>query len=67
MTLQLYRYPKEKYVTEDQSLTYQYPTLVDMMGFQNAGDDVVKKTLDLIFNGCLKDKTKLSKGNQNHR
>nr|XP_034324601.1 uncharacterized protein LOC117689056 [Crassostrea gigas] len=67
VTRRLTRYPKEKYVTEDQCLIYQYPTLVDMMGFQNAGDDVVKKTLDLIFNGCLKDKTKLSKGNQNQR
>ncbi|XP_065942793.1 uncharacterized protein [Magallana gigas] len=67
VTRRLTRYPKEKYVTEDKCLKYKYPTLVDMMGFQNAGDDVVKKTLDLIFNGCLKDGTKLSTENQNQR
>lgn len=67
MTRRLKRLSKEKYVTEGKCLKYKYPTLVDMMGFQNAGDDVVKKTLDLIFNGCLKDGTKLSKENQNQR
>lgn len=67
VTRRLTRYPKEKYVTEDNNLKYHYPTLVDMTGFQNAGNEVVKKTMDLIFNGCLKDGTKLSKENQNQR
>lgn len=60
-------YPKEKYVTENNNLKYQYPTLVDMIGFQNSGDQVVKRTLDLVFNGCLKDGTKLSVEKQDRK
>lgn len=45
----------------------KYPTLVDMIGFQNTDDLVVRKTLDLVFNGRLQDEIKLNLEAQDQR
>lgn len=59
-----YRYPKEKYM---QNTALNYPTFVDMIGFQNANNKFVQKILDLVFNGWLKDGTKLNLEELNQR
>lgn len=59
-----YRYPKEKYIP---NTALNYPTLVDMIGFQNANNKIVQKILDLVFNGWLKDGTKLNLEAHNQR
>ena len=43
-----------------EDFTQKWPTFVDMMGFQNVGDEGVRKILDSIINGCFKDGTKLN-------
>lgn len=63
------RYPKTKYLDESsvEDFTQKWPTFVDMTGFQNAGDEDVKKTLDFVINGCFKDGTKLNTSLRNKR
>ena len=41
------RYPKTRYLDESsvEDLTLEWPTFVDMTGFQNADDEDVKKNL----------------------
>ena len=63
------RYPKTRYLDESsvEDLTLEWPTFVDMTGFQNADDEDVKKTLDFVINGCIKDGTKLNTSLRNQR
>lgn len=58
MTRRLIRYPNKMYI--DDNFDLNYPTLVDMIGFQNSNNKIVRETLDLVFNGCIKDGTKLN-------
>lgn len=40
-----------------------YPTILDMTGFQDTDDEAVRETLEMIFEGRIRDGTKLnSKG-----
>lgn len=65
----LSRYPRERYLDESsaEDFTQKWPTFVDMTGFQNADDGNIRKTLDFIINGCLKDGSKLNTSLQNKR
>nr|XP_022334920.1 uncharacterized protein LOC111131601 isoform X2 [Crassostrea virginica] len=69
VTRRLTRYPKTRYLDESsvEDFTQKWPTFVDMMGFQNAGDEGVRKILDSIINGCFKDGTKLNTSLRNKR
>nr|XP_034324592.1 uncharacterized protein LOC105335394 isoform X1 [Crassostrea gigas] len=66
MTRRLTRYSKEKYLEDKDSLDHCYPTILDMTGFQDTDDEAVRETLGMIFEGRIRDGTKLnSKGRRN--
>lgn len=66
MTRRLTRYSKEKYLEDKDSLDHCYPTILDMTGFQDTDDEAVRETLEMIFEGRIRDGTKLnSKGRRN--
>ncbi|XP_061173899.1 uncharacterized protein LOC133183004 [Saccostrea echinata] len=58
VTRRLFRYTKEKYMGKRERMPYNYPTLMDMTGFQN--DENVNSVLKLIFHGQIKDGSKLN-------
>lgn len=44
-----------------------YPTLVDMIGFQNANDVNTRRILGFVFSGCIEEGTRLNIDEQNQR
>lgn len=48
-------------------LNHCYPTILDMTGFQNTDDEAVRKTLKMIFEGRIRDGTKLNIEGQSRR
>lgn len=61
------RYSKEKYLKNKDALNQCYPTILDMTGFQNTDDKAVRKTLKMIFEGRIRDGTKLNVEGQSRR
>lgn len=60
------RYPKERYLDgSDEDLTLNWPIFEDMTGFQNADHEKIRKLLDNIINGRIKDGAKLNTTLQN--
>lgn len=49
------------------ALNYKYPTLVDMVGFQNANDVNTRGNLGFVFNGCIEEGTRLNIDAPNQR
>lgn len=61
--MNIYRYSKEKYLKNKDALNQCYPTILDMTGFQDTDDEAVRETLEMIFEGRIRNGTKLnSKG-----
>lgn len=58
--MKIYRYSKEKYLEDKDSLDHCYPTILDMTGFQDTDDEAVRETLEMISEGRIRERTKLN-------
>ena len=53
-------FPKTKYLDSEDLIEYNYPTLVDMNGFNDSSDDLVEELLRIVFFGRLPQEEKLT-------
>nr|XP_022292956.1 uncharacterized protein LOC111103783 [Crassostrea virginica]XP_022292957.1 uncharacterized protein LOC111103783 [Crassostrea virginica]XP_022292958.1 uncharacterized protein LOC111103783 [Crassostrea virginica]XP_022292959.1 uncharacterized protein LOC111103783 [Crassostrea virginica]XP_022292960.1 uncharacterized protein LOC111103783 [Crassostrea virginica] len=59
VTQHLLSFPKTKYLDSEDLKKYNYPTLVDMNGFNDSSDDLVEELLRIVFFGRLPREEKL--------
>ncbi|XP_062600443.1 uncharacterized protein LOC134262072 isoform X3 [Saccostrea cucullata] len=59
VTHHLLSFPKVEYLDFDALYDYNYPTLVDMNGFENNCDDLIEELLRIVFYGRLPNEEKL--------
>ena len=52
-------FPKTKYLDSEDLMEYNYPTLIDMNGFNDSSDDLVEELLRIVFFGRLSKEEKL--------
>ena len=62
-----YSFPKIEYLDFDALYDYNYPTLVDMNGFNDSSDDLVEELLRFVFFGRLPEGEKLMDAVKLHR
>lgn len=67
VTRRLTRYSKEKYLEDRDALNHCYPTILDMTGFQDTYDEAVRETLGMIFEGRIREGTKLNNEGRSRR
>nr|XP_022293432.1 uncharacterized protein LOC111104025 [Crassostrea virginica] len=60
VTHHLLSFPKTKYLDSEDLMEYNYPTLVDMNGFNDSSDDLVEELLRIVFFGRLPQEEKLT-------
>nr|XP_022292955.1 uncharacterized protein LOC111103782 isoform X2 [Crassostrea virginica] len=59
VTHHLLSFPKTKYLDSEDLMEYNYPTLIDMNGFNDSSDDLVEELLRIVFFGRLSKEEKL--------
>lgn len=62
-----YSFSKTDYLDSDKLINYNYPTLVDMNGFNDSSDDLVEELLRIVFFGRLPEEEKLMDAVKLHR
>ena len=62
-----YSFSKTDYLDSDELINYNYPTLVDMNGFNDSSDDLVEELLRIVFFGRLPEEEKLMDAVKLHR
>ena len=62
-----YSFSKTDYLDSDALYDYNYPTLVDMNGFNDSSDDLVEELLRIVFFGRLPEEEKLMDAVKLHR
>lgn len=67
INLKTYSYSKEKYLEDRDALNHCYPTILDMTGFQDTYDEAVRETLGMIFEGRIREGTKLNNEGRSRR
>ncbi|XP_056014558.1 uncharacterized protein LOC125673062 isoform X2 [Ostrea edulis] len=59
VTHHLLSFPKVEYLDFDALYVYNFPTLVDMNGFENSSDELTEELLRIVFYGRLPEEGKL--------
>nr|XP_022294250.1 uncharacterized protein LOC111104535 [Crassostrea virginica] len=67
VTHHLMSFPKIEYLDFDALYDYNYPTLVDMNGFNDSSDDLVEELLRIVFFGRLPQEERLMDAVKLHR
>ncbi|XP_078317387.1 uncharacterized protein LOC111104536 [Crassostrea virginica] len=67
VTHHLLSFSKTDYLDSDKLINYNYPTLVDMNGFNDSSDDLVEELLRIVFFGRLPEEEKLIDAVKLHR
>ena len=65
--MKCYSFPKIEYLDFDALHNYNYPTLVDLNGFNDSSDDLVEELLRIVFFGRLPQEEKLIDAVKLHR
>ena len=62
-----YSFPKTEYLDSEGWKEYNYPTLVDMSGFNDSRDYLVEELLSIVFFGRLPQEERLMDAVKLHR
>lgn len=62
-----YSFPKTEYLESEDLKEYNYPTLVDMTGFNDSSDGLVEELLRIVFFGRLPPEERLRDAAYLHR